>query len=118
MFRESAEKALETFRDSKLDDQKFYAELIAQGWNPSDNKTMTPHHIKDAKAVLFFKFLAAINPFYLFPNDHFNLKDYVSILETYAEDLVSRETIFLNVYSKFLKYVTVIDKKKCKLFNW
>lgn len=64
---------------------------------------MSPDNFQDAKAVLFFKFLASINPFYLFPNEHFNLKSYVTILKTYAQNLVNRETNFFDLYTKFLK---------------
>lgn len=86
-----------------MNDRKFRSELIAQGWTPTDNEKMRKEDIQDAKAVLFFKFLAAINPFYLFPNEHFQLENYISILQEYAKTLVSRETFFFKFYAKFLK---------------
>lgn len=87
----------------ELDDRKERAEFIAQGWNPTDMNTKSPEPIQDAKAVLFFKFLAATNPFHLCPYEHFSLRSYVAILEAYAQNLVQRETNSLTYYTKFLK---------------
>lgn len=85
-----------------LDERKLRAELLAQGWNPTQ-RAMSSEHIQDAKAVLLFKFLAATNPFYLIPQTHFKFKNYVDVLQKYAENLVSRKSNFLHLYAKFLK---------------
>lgn len=100
--------ALNTFakwRELKKDEQKVHAELIAQGWHPTEKKSdqsMNTEEIQDARVVLIFKFLAAVKASTLHLTA-LDIKKCVEILEDFAKNLVFRATNFFQLYCKIIK---------------